>query len=379
MYFFDHNATTPLLPEAQAAWLQGTDTCWLNCSSPYRAAAQVHVQMEAARNSLSELLGVGTERLILNSGATEGNNAVFSHWARTLPPAAQIGVSPTEHPSVLLAAKHYFGTRVVWLGLDVNGAIDLVRLTEQLQAGVFAAVSVMAANNETGIINPWQSIARLCRQAECFYHCDASQWVGKMPLVELAQCDFVTGCSHKFGGPRGVGFCLVPYANGGFISLLGGGQESGRRAGTEDVPGLLAMLAALRMAVSHSLPPQSGLTDFLSCLDRSSLKVQVVGMGVPRLWNTVALVMPEFGSVRWIRALERRGFLVSSGSACSSGASPVLVAMGYSSGVSQRVVRISSSWSTCHADWQALAAAMIDAYAELQRDAAASVASVISI
>ncbi len=375
--FFDYNATSPLRPEARAAWLAAADDLWLNPSSPYRAAARVHAHLDEARARVADLFEVTPVRVVFNSGATEGNNAVFAHWAATLPTDARVAVSPTEHPSVIEAAKRFFGERVVWLALDVNGAVDVAAVPEML--GQVAAVSVMAANNETGILNDWQGIADACRSQGVQTHCDASQWIGKLPLQGLGACDFVTGCAHKFGGPRGVGLSLLPEGNANFTSLVGGAQEAGHRAGTEDVAGVLAMVAALEVA-------EPGVADgrdaFLAGLCQALPSVEVLGLEVERMWNTALLILPEFASVRWIRALEKRGFWVSAGSACSTGKdgpSPVLVAMGLEAGVMRRVLRVSSGWATSTADWQALAVAIVESYAVLRSEAGDSPSTVISI
>ncbi len=239
MRFFYYNATTPLLPEAKAAWLEASEAHWLNPSSPYRAGAVVHARLEDARERLAGLMGVVPRRIVFNCGATEGNNAVFAAWVRMLGPSDRIAVGVTEHPSVLEAAKYYFKGRIEWLQPDAGG---VVRVDEAV-LGCVSAVSVMAANNETGILNPWQDWAELCHQRQVPMHCDALQWVGKMPLDGLGTCDYLTACSRKFGGPKGVGFALLPEESG--PDLLGGGQERGRRAGTENLAGILAMLAAL--------------------------------------------------------------------------------------------------------------------------------------
>lgn len=380
MHFFDHNATTPLRPEAKVAWDAAVEAHWLNPSSPYRAAAQVHVRLEAARETFAELLRVETARVVFNSGATEANNAVFAHWAAQLPLDAKIGVSPTEHPSVIEAAKHYFGDRVRWLALDAQGAVALPEVIKQVESKAIAAVSVMAANNETGVINPWQAIAEACQLSSCAYHCDASQWIGKMSTQGLSNCGYVTGCAHKFGGPRGVGFLVLPSTRTDFSGLVGGVQEGAHRAGTEDVASVLAMVAALQ-AVPVDVS-DSARDAFLELLMANLPEVELVGRGASRLWNTVSIIMPEFTSVRWIRALEKRGFLVSAGSACSAGKqgpSHVLAAMGMDAGAMQRVLRISSGWDTTEADWQALLTALLESYAALKADAADSGSQVISI
>jgi len=378
-FYFDYNATAPLRPEARAAWLAAADDLWLNPSSPYRAASRVHAHLQAAREQVAAWFQVVPERVLFHSGATEGNNAVFAHWAATLPAGARIGVSPAEHPSVVEAAKRFFGERVDWLALDAAGAVDLKALQRHLAAGAYAAVSAMAANNETGVLNSWREIAQACRAAGCSYHCDASQWVGKLPLQGLGDCDFVTVAAHKFGGPRGVGLSLLPEANAGFTSLVGGAQEFGHRAGTEDVAGVQAMVAALAV---DQIGCAAGRDALIAALAKAMPMVEVVGQQSARLWNTALLILPEFASVRWIRALEKRGFLVSAGSACSTGKqgpSLVLAAMGFDADVMRRALRVSSGGATPEVDWLALSAAIVESYAALRSEAAGSTSTVISI
>jgi cysteine desulfurase len=163
------------------------------------------------------------------------------------------------------------------------------------------------------------------------------------------------------------------------MSLYGGAQEFGHRAGTEDVASVLAMVAALREVERGSA---QGRDAFLVELGHVLPAVEVIGFAAQRLWNTALLIMPEFASVRWIRALEKRGFLVSAGSACSTGKqgpSPVLAAMGVQADAMQRVLRVSSGWATSAADWLALAAAMADCRAEFSAEADDSTSTVISI
>ncbi|WPJ93953.1 aminotransferase class V-fold PLP-dependent enzyme [Coraliomargarita algicola] len=377
--YFDHNATTPLAEVAKTAWLQAVDTQWLNPSSPYRQAAAVRVRYEAARASLAELLGVGVSRVVFTAGATEANNAVFRHWGDRLSADARVGVNPTEHPSVLEAAKAFLGERVLWLPLLEDGRVDLNVLEQQIQSGALTAVSVMAANNETGVIQAWPEIARLCQQAQIPYHCDASQWVGKMPLGGLSDCGYVSACAHKFGGPKGQGFLLLPEGEEGCHILYGGAQEALHRAGTEDVAGVMAMLAALESAAVG----EAELRDaFIGWICHELPGARVVGIEADRLWNTVSLVMPQFQSVRWIRRMERAGFLLSAGSACATGKSTVshvLSAMGLETAEAGRVLRISSGVETTAEDWQALADALLSAWGDLQREAQASNSQVISI
>ena len=377
--YFDHNATTPLCEAAKTAWISASEVHWHNPSSPYRGAAAVKVRYEAARESLARHFGVSPERVIFTSGATESNNAVIRHWARFLPSDACVGINPTEHPSVIEAAKALFGTRVVWLPVSKNGLVDMDSLFARIASGTLSAVSVMAANNETGVIQPWQAIAGHCTEAQIPYHCDAAQWVGKLPLEGLSACAYVTACAHKFGGPKGVGFMLLPEGAVDFRLLEGGEQEAAHRAGTEDVAGVLAMSAALE----HSKSDKSEARDaFIEQIVQAIPGTALIGAGTERLWNTVSMSMPRHQSVRWIRALEKEGFLLSSGSACSTGktsVSEVLLAMGIDAAVAGRVLRISAGAETTAEDWHALADALLITYKLLNKEADSMKSQVVSI
>ena len=377
--YFDHNATTPLCEAAKAAWISASEIHWYNPSSPYRSAAAVKVRYEAARESLARYFGVSPGRVIFTSGATESNNAVIRHWARSLSSDACVGINPTEHSSVIEAAKTLFGTRLVLLPLSKNGLVDIDNLFGRIKSGALTAVSVMAANNETGVIQPWQAIADLCAEAQIPYHCDAAQWVGKLPVQGLSCCSYVTACAHKFGGPKGVGFMLLPEAEVDFRLSDGGEQESAHRAGTEDVAGVLAMTAALE----HSKPGKAEARDtFIEQILQAIPGTALIGADTDRLWNTVSISMPRHQSVRWIRALEKAGFLLSSGSACSTGktsASEVLLAMGIDPAVAGRVLRISAGVETTAEDWQALSDALLVTYKFLDEEADSMKSQVVSI
>ena len=377
--YFDHNATTPLCEAAKAAWISAYEAHWYNPSSPYRSAAAVKVRYEAARESLARHFGVSPERVIFTSGATESNNAVIRHWARSLSSDACVGINPTEHPSVIKAAKALFGSRVVWLPLSKSGLVDMDALFGHIESGTLAAVSVMAANNETGVIQPWQAIADLCAKAQIPYHCDAAQWVGKLPVQGLSACTYVIACAHKFGGPKGVGFMLLPEGAVDFRLLDGGEQEVAHRAGTEDVASVLAMSAALEHSNSGNVEARDV---FIEQIVQAIPGVALIGAGTDRLWNTVSMSMPRHQSVRWIRALEKVGFLLSSGSACSTGktnVSEVLLAMGIDAAAAGRVLRISAGVETTAEDWQALSDALLVTYKLLNEEADSMKSQVVSI
>src|ERR1051326_3538947 len=245
--YFDHNATTPMLPEARRAWIEATEQFVGNPSSPHRVGARADAAITAARQRLAEFIGCDPLDIVWTSGATESNNTVLHHFQRVLPPEAEVWVSAIEHPCVMAAAKHYFPRRHRLIPLARDGAADLNWLAEEMAHARPGLVAIMAANNETGVLQPWREAGAICRQWGVPFFCDAAQWTGKMPAAGLGECDFVSGAAHKFGGPKGVGF--LKCAGKGRVEplLRGGPQEEGRRAGTENVAGILSMLAALEV------------------------------------------------------------------------------------------------------------------------------------
>ena len=197
--------------------------------------------------------------------------------------------------------------------------------------------------------------------------CDATQWIGKLPASGLGACDFVSGSAHKFGGPRGAGFLKCPSDSTVAPLLAGGKQEGGRRAGTENVAGVLAMVAALEVresALARGAQRErlAWREEFEQALTGELFGASIVGAGADRLWNTVSAKMPETECrQRWVVKLDKAGFAVSTGSACASGReepSHVLAAMGLEAGEAGRVLRFSSGWETPRGDWQKLLAGL---------------------
>ena len=378
MAYFDNNATTRPCEVAVAAHSEALSEDWRNPSAPSSAGARVRVKLDSAREKLSAFFGVSPDAISFTSGATESNNAVFSHLARVSSEQDRVLLSPVEHPSVREAANRYFPGRLGELPTDRYGVVDPASVDSALDAGSVALVSVMAANNETGVIQPWEEISRICRAHAVPFHCDATQWVGKLPSGQLDVCDYLSASAHKFGGLKGVGLLKSP-TEGSFI--VGGEQEGGRRAGTENYPGALAMLAALEEAESfvESSTLEQARNEFEESLRYSIPDVKVLGDSVPRLWNVSALLMPRCDNLRWVGKLEKLGHEVSTGSACATGKdgpSRVSAAMGLSPEQARRVVRVSGSRETAPADWSGLADAFRLAYAELRADSSSEVISI---
>jgi cysteine desulfurase len=373
MLYFDHNATTPLLPEARDAWLEASEKFIGNPSSPHRVGSRADMLLQTARVKLANILGCDSLDIVWTSGATESNNMVLYHCSRVLPRDAQIWISAVEHPCILNAAKHYFGKRCQFIPVLRGGVIDLDWVHDRMLRTPPGLVAVMAANNETGVLQPWEHLAEFCREHDVPFFCDAAQWLGKLPARGLGACDFVSGCAHKFGGPKGIGFLKV---TGRCETLLfGGQQEEGRRPGTENVPAVAAMIAALETRErslgrnEHTARIVWRKTFEAQLATRAA--VSVVGQDQERLWNTVSVVMPDADCrQRWVVKMDRQGYAVSTGSACASGKeqpSHVLAAMGFSSAEAGRVLRFSSGWETTEPDWQSLLDGVSSVAAQLER------------
>ncbi|WP_309383154.1 cysteine desulfurase family protein [Cerasicoccus frondis] len=373
-HYFDANATTPLLPEARAAWLEAMDEHWQNPSSPSRASARVHAKLEGARASIADLFQVPRESLVFNSGATEGNRDVLAYM-RKVSPRKRLAMSAVEHPSILENARAIWGEDACELPVDGNGVIRIDALERGLAKGDIALVSLMAANNETGVIQPWPEVIEICRRQRVALHIDATQWVGKEPLDGLSRADFITASGHKFGGPKGVGIVIAASSFSGFQGQRGGGQEHDHRAGTENYPGVASMLAALQASYTSleaaRVRVRGSRDAFEVALLAKEPEVKIWSSGAPRLVNTFSLCLPIGDNLRFVRRLDQRGFQVSTGSACATGKagpSHVLGAMGVAEEFARRTVRISSLMNEKAETWAALAHASLSAIEEIRNE-----------
>lgn len=353
-----------MLPAAFAAWQHMASNFWQNPSSPYGLAEAARRELEARREELAGVLGAAPEDIVFNSGATEGNNALFAWFAETAPDA-EVAISAVEHPCIREAARRYFPGRFHEIPVDPRCVADLGALSEILAPGRIRLVSLMAANNETGVIQPWAEALELCREHGAVLHVDAAQHIGKLPAQPLGQADLLTGCAHKFGGPKGVGFLKLPKGWAGFRGQRGGEQESGHRGGTENLPGIAAMLAALKEREDALAANPETWTNQRANFENDVLAifpdVRISGREAVRLPNTSHLLMPYGEAAGWVLKLDRKGYCVSTGSACASakkGPSHVLSAMGMNEKESRRCVRISAGFDSTHEDWSGLAAAL---------------------
>lgn len=366
--YFDCNATTPMSEAARTAWASCAEEYWQNPSSLYREAGLAKQRLEECREDLADCLGIDEpERIIFTSGATEANNAIIGYFGRHL--SGLVAVSGIEHPCVEASASHYLGearTRTIPVDPE-SGVIDLDLVSSWIRNREVEAVSVMAANNETGTLQPWSELASLCREQGVYFHSDAAQWIGKLPAGGLGACDFLAGSGHKFGGGKGCGFLVLPEEGRAedFTGLVGGPQEEGRRAGTENLPAVAAMVTALEEHGDDSLSrlpgERSGGRNAFEEQVESTIGARAIGSKGERLWNTSMILLPHTKNLKWLTRLSQMGFSVSTGSACSAGRgnpSRVMASMGLEFEEMGRVLRLSGGWETTAEDWAALAAAL---------------------
>ncbi len=334
--YLDHNATSPLRPEARAAMLAAMAVTG-NASSVHGEGRAARQLAEEAREKLARAVGAIAPMVVFTSGGSEANNLALKGA-----PVERLIVSAVEHPSVLQAASAS-GKPVEVLPVDGNGIADLAALARMLAGGPRALVSLMLANNETGVIQPVAEAAQLAGAHGALLHCDAVQGLGKMPVnFGLLGADMLTLSAHKPGGPLGAGALIVRDGLPLTPLIHGGGQELRRRAGTENLMAL-AGFAAVAGARSPDLMPlrsqlEAGLDDAV-----------ILGGSAPRLANTVCLAQSGMNAETLLMAFDLEGIAVSSGSACSSGKvakSHVLAAMGVAPEISKAAIRVSLGWDT---------------------------------
>ena len=369
--YMDHNATTAVRPEARDAVALALALTG-NPSSVHGSGRTARRLVEDARDAVAALVGAEPAWVVFTSGGTEANNLAL----RVLPKRAPILCSAVEHASVLSVMDG-----IVEIPVDGDGVVDLGAL-EALLAGedTPALVSVMLANNETGVIQPVADVAALAHEHGALIHCDAVQAAGKMAIdFRALGCDLMSLSAHKIGGPSGVGALVVTSGVEGGLALIpmlrGGGQERGRRAGTENVPGIAGFGAAARAA-------REGLTDFarlgrwrerIENRLRQHAASRVYGFGAPRLANTSCLTMPGVEAETQVIQLDLAGVAVSAGAACSSGKvepSRVLAAMGVDANEAATAIRVSLGWNTTEDDADKFVEAWIQVYGQAQAHAA---------
>jgi cysteine desulfurase len=368
--YLDWNATTPLRPEALMAMAEAWELCG-NPSSVHAEGRRARRLVEDARVAVARAVGALPRQVVFTSGGTEANALALSPGLRgpSGQPVERLLVSAIEHPSVL-AGGRFAADAVAKVGVT-RGGLDLERLRAMLAAGPPALVSVMAANNETGVIQPVAAAAEIVHAAGGLLHVDAIQAFGKIPFnIKEMGADLATLSAHKIGGPKGVGAVVLAEGLAGLDPLLrGGGQESGHRAGTENVAGIAGFGAAIAAAMKAREADANriqALRDRLEAGLGDSGRATVIARLEPRLPNTTLFVAPGVKAETAVIGFDLEGIAVSSGSACSSGKvrpSHVLEAMGLGPEIAQSGVRLSLGWSTtetgvdrCLEAWRKLSA-----------------------
>jgi cysteine desulfurase len=339
--YMDYNASVPLRPEAAAA-MQAALALGGNPSSVHAHGRRARRAIEDARESIADVIGATAPAIIFTSGATEANGLALLGSGR-----ARILVSAIEHDSVRAACP----TAEI-VPVTNSGVIDLDALAGMLESDARPAlVSLMLANNETGVIQPVAKAAELAHAHHAILHCDAVQAVGRIAVnVEDLGVDLLSLSAHKLGGPAGVG---ALYRRDGIslaAQLRGGGQERGQRAGTENLAGIAGFAVAAEFAL-RELENAARLADLRDELERRMLRdrptAALFGTKAPRLSNTSCVALPGISAETQVMALDLAGVSVSAGSACSSGKlkpSAVLLAMGASPEAAASAIRVSLGW-----------------------------------
>ena len=359
--YFDWNATAPLREEAKLAASAALGLTG-NASSVHAEGRAARRLVEEARSRVAASVGAEARNVTFTSGATEANMLALT-------PTLEIGgrkeqrdrlfVSAIEHPSVRCGGR-FAQDQVEELPVTGDGVVDLVALEAALTKSRRPLVSVMLANNETGVIQPIRAVAEIVHSASGILHVDAVQGPGRIDcsIITLG-ADLMSISSHKLGGPQGAG-ALISRADIhiGEPLVRGGGQERGLRAGTENVAAIAGFGAAAAIAGKTDAARVAALRDrFEAGLTKSSPQAVIFGRGAPRLPNTSLFTVPGLKAETAVIAFDLNGIAVSSGSACSSGkvqASHVLSAMGVEPGLARGAVRVSLGWSTTEAEIETL-------------------------
>ena len=336
--YLDHNATRPVRPAVREAMLSALELGG-NPSSVHRRGRLARRAVEQAREQVAALVGAASDRVVFTSGATEANQLALLGAAggrRRL-------VSAIEHESVLAADP-----AAIRLPVGADGVLDLAALDSLLRGTGPALASVMLANNETGVIQPVAEAAAVAHRHGALLHCDAVQAAGRLSLRMAALgVDLMSLSAHKIGGPQGVGALVLGEGVEVTALLRGGGQEYGRRAGTENVSGIVGFGVAATLAQAD-IATISSIGELRDGLERSLRQavpgVAIFGARAERLANTSCLAMPGVGAETQVMALDLAGVAVSAGAACSAGRvkpSSVLAAMGVDEALAASAIRVS--------------------------------------
>lgn len=344
--YADYNATTPLGHGAMTAMSKAFER-WGNPSSAHQLGREADELLENSRRSVAGRLGVDAEEVVFTSGGSEANTLALlgSFWLGQTQPPFRLLTSQVEHSSVIgtVALLERLGAEVKYIRLDRGGSLDPQDFESQLDQFQPNLVSLMTANNETGVRFPIVELAKLCRDREIPLHTDAVQAFGKIPSEAFTDADFISVSAHKIYGPKGVGALIVRRGRKLVPTHYGGSQEIKRRGGTQNMMGIAGFAgAAEEMVQSDTLSALQ--RRFEAALRQQVEELEILGAVSPRIPNTTSLRISGIGAEVLLGALDLEGICISAGSACSSGSispSHVLLAMGLSAGQAKECVRVS--------------------------------------
>ncbi len=376
MIYLDYNATAPLRPEVFAAMKPFLTERWGNPSSSYSFGSQLKAEIEAARRSVAKLVNVNASEVVFTGSATEADNTALNAALVAQPGKRHLITSAVEHSAVLNHC-HFLesqGVRITRLPVDREGLLDFGGLEAALAEDT-ALVSLMWANNETGVIFPVAEVAALCRARGVPFHCDAVQAAGKLPAdLKAVPIDYLSLSAHKLGGPKGVGALVVRKGAPFAPSLHGGHQEKGRRGGTENVAGIVGFGCAAELAAKE-LPGYAAQVQPLRDRLETELLARVAGAernghATRRLPNTSSLTFPGIESEALLLLLDQAGVCASAGSACladSDEPSHVVRAMKPESAAARQMVRFSLGRETAATEVTSAIEAVVRAAQTLRR------------
>ncbi|WP_395744293.1 cysteine desulfurase family protein [Prosthecobacter sp.] len=371
MIYLDANATTPVDPAVLEAMLPYLREHYANPSASYAAGRRVRRAVEQARTQVAALLGARPAEITFTSGGTESINAVHASVRALWPERPELIITGTEHAAVLESARRWQaqGGQVTTAPVHPDGRVDLGALHSLLRPGITGLVSIMWANNETGVIAPMHEIAAMAHAAGALVHTDAVQAAGKISLdVRTTPVDFLSLSGHKMHAPKGTGALYVSQRVRFEPLLVGGGQENERRGGTENVPGIIALGKAAELAAQHLADGTKArikaLRDRFEHLIHAAVpEMRIHGSPAHRLHTTTSLCLPETDAAGMLILLDQAGIACSAGSACHAGAlhaSHVLEAMDVSARDAACTLRFSFNRFNTKSDVESAAHAVIE-------------------
>jgi cysteine desulfurase len=349
--YLDNNATTMPAPEVVAAMLPYLTQWYGNPSSVHRFGQRSRQAIDEARSQVAELIHCGDAELVFTGGGTDSINTAIRGLLLSRSPRNQIITTTVEHSAVreLCKSLGQHGSEILEIPVDETGLPDMDRFASVLSDET-ALVTMMWANNETGVILPVERIAELCRAKRVPFHCDATQAIGKIPVnLREVPIDVMSFASHKFHGPKGVGGLFIRRGARVRPLMIGGPQERSRRGGTENVPGVVGMGNAAELALV-ALPQMARVAQLRDRFESTVLErideSKVIGRTDQRLPNTSNIAFNRLEAEAILLLLSEKGICASAGSACSSGSlepSPVLAAMGVEPKLAHGAIRFSLS------------------------------------